>query len=140
MARDGFTAAADVGDVLALAGGPRLPQRPQGRRPRRAPLLEAGEPPARSRPPAGRGRRGRGAGRAGGRWTTPRSVQALDPAADAEARLQAGSSSQAAMAAMLTECEGSPSARVEIAFAGPAAAEGRAVAEAALLERARALA
>ena len=130
VAREGFTNAADVADVLAAAGGMdyRTAHKVVGLAVRRLTEQGAGELTAEAVAAAALEMTG-----------APVDVDPaqLDPAACAEARLQAGSSSRAAMDVMLAEVE-ERSAR-ERAWADEALGAA-ASAEQALLERAAALA
>ena len=136
IARASFVTAADVADVLALSGRVdyRTAHKVVGRAVRE--LVAAGEPPSALTPARLS---------AAAEAVADMSVEldeavlrgALDPAACAEARRQTGSSSQAALAAMLEHVD------AELAAAaawGEAAARREADAEAALLARARELA
>ena len=98
--------AADVADVLALHAGPRLPQRAQGRRPRRARPRRRRRSALGARPPSASPPRPRRRSAARSRSTPTILRAALDPAACAAARLQTGSSSPAAMHAMLERPRG----------------------------------
>jgi argininosuccinate lyase len=128
-AREGFTNAADVADVLAAGGGMdyRTAHKVVGLAVRRLAEQGAGELTAE-------------AVAAAAQELTGAAVDVdpaqLDPAACAQARLQAGSSSRAAMDVMLAEVE-SESAR-ERAWANEALSAA-AAAEERLLERAAAL-
>jgi argininosuccinate lyase len=136
IAREAFVTAADVADVLALAGDVdyRSAHTIVGRAVRD--LVDAGEPPERLTP-----ERLSAAAEA----TTGRGVEvdeaslraALDPAACAAARRQTGSSSEAAMEAMLGGIHASLTAHESWSLT---AREHEAAAEAALLSRARELA
>jgi argininosuccinate lyase len=135
-AREGFTQAADVADVLALEGGLdyRTAHKVVGRAVRS--LVERGDPPAAITPAliADAAVQVTGAEVA---IDASALAEALDPAADAAGRRQTGSSSPAAMAAMLGDCEAT------LAAARASSSEARAAAaraESALRERARALA
>jgi argininosuccinate lyase len=134
-ARDGFVTAADVADVLALRGGLdyRTAHTVVGRAVRA--LAAEGRPPD-----ALDETMLREAGRAldvDVEIDGAALADALDPAACAEARGQAGASSRRAMAAMLAECGES----IAAARAGSAAVrEARARAEDGLLAAARAIA
>ncbi|MGH3049566.1 MAG: lyase family protein, partial [Gaiellaceae bacterium] len=136
VARESFVTAADVADVLALAGGLdyRSAHKVVGRAVRE--LVDAGEPPSALTP----ARLAAASESAIGRPVelgeeTLRS--ALDPAACAAARAQTGSSSEAAMDAMLDGIDATLAA--EESWSG--VARGReSAAEAALLARARELA
>jgi argininosuccinate lyase len=135
IARESFVTAADVADVLALSRvlDYRSAHKVVGRAVRD--LVEAGEPPSALSPE-------RLAAAAAATVGEPVVIDgatlaaALDPAACAEARKQAGSSSAAAMDAMLAEID-------ELVAEGQswseAAGEREAAAEAALLGRAREL-
>src|SRR5947207_2117672 len=135
IARESFVTAADVADVLALVGGLdyRSAHKVVGRAVRD--LVEAGEPPSALTP-------ARLSAAAEAAIGTPVELDeatlraALDPAACAAARLQVGSSSAAAMDAMLEELA------VTLAVGetwSETAREREAAAEAALLARAREL-
>jgi argininosuccinate lyase len=135
IARESFVTAADVADVLALSGALdyRSAHKVVGRAVRD--LVEAGDPPAALTPE----RLAAAAEAAIGEPVTIDAeplAAALDPAASAEARKQVGSSSAAAMEAMLVEVD-------ELVAEGERwseAARGReAAAEAALLARAEEL-
>ena len=136
IARESFVTAADVADVLALSGqiDYRSAHKVVGRAVRD--LVEAGEPPSELTP-------ARLA--AAAEATIGRPVEldaatlsdALDPAACAAARKQAGSSSAAAMDAMLAELDAT---LAEQDSWSTAARDREAAAEAALLARARELA
>jgi argininosuccinate lyase len=104
IARDGFTAAADVADVLALDGGLdyRTAHKVVGRAVRE--LVEAGEPPTAMTSELLRRAAAEVAGHALELDDTVLQA-ALDPAADAAARRQTGSSSPEAMRQMLDEIE-----------------------------------
>jgi argininosuccinate lyase len=136
IARESFVTAADVADVLARAGGLdyRSAHTVVGRAVRD--LVEAGEPPTGLTP-------GRLSSAAEATIGAPVELEAatlrsaLDPAACAAARRQAGSSSDAAMDAMLEEIAATLAAGEAWSRA---AAEQEATAEAALLARARQLA
>ena len=131
-----FVTAADVADVLALVGGLdyRSAHKVVGRAVRD--LVETGDPPSELTPE-------RLAAAAEAVLGRPVSIDeatlrdALDPAACAEARLQAGSSSAAAMDAMLDRLAETLAAEEEWS---ETAHEREAAAEAALLARARELA
>src|SRR5712691_25339 len=104
IARESFVTAADVADVLALTGDIdyRSAHKVVGRAVRD--LVEAGEPPSELTP----ARLSAAAEAAIGRPVAIDEAtlrDALDPAACAEARLQTGSSSAEAMAAMLSGIE-----------------------------------
>jgi len=136
IARESFVTAADVSDVLALGGDIdyRSAHKVVGRAVRD--LVEAGEPPSELTP----ARLSAAAEAAIGRPVTIDEStlrDALDPAACAEARLQTGSSSAEAMAAMLAGIE---EALAEHARWSDAAQTRETAAEAALLDRARELA
>jgi argininosuccinate lyase len=135
-AREGFTAAADVADVLALHAGLdyRAAHQVVGRAVRS--LLDAGEPPSALTPAVLAAAAAEVVG-------TPVAIDAsvladaLDPASDAAARPQTGSSSPESMHAMLRDVER------EIAAARAEAEAARTAAAAAaerLRARARALA
>jgi argininosuccinate lyase len=136
IARESFVTAADVADVLALSGALdyRSAHKVVGRAVRD--LVEAGEPPSALTPD-------RLATAAESAIGEPVAIDAatlaaaLDPAACAEARKQAGSSSAAAMDAMLAELD-------ELVAAGErwseAARKRDAATEADLLAQARVLA
>jgi len=136
IARDGFVTAADVADVLALTGqlDYRSAHKVVGRAVRD--VVEAGEPPTALTP-----KRLAAAAEA----TVGRPVEldeaalrdALDPAACAAARKQAGSSSAAAMAEMLDGLAAAIGEHERWSAEARARAEA---AEAGLLERARELA
>ncbi len=135
IARESFVTAADVADVLALEGGLdyRSAHKVVGRAVRE--LVEAGEPPSALTP----ARLSAAAEAAIGKPVeldeqTLRG--ALDPAACAAARLQIGSSSEAAMGAMLEGLDATLSANEAWS---EAARERESSAEAALLARAREL-
>jgi argininosuccinate lyase len=135
-AREGFTAAADVADVLAVEAGLdyRTAHHVVGRAVRD--LLDEGLPPDALTPE----RIAAAAEASIGRPVTISDealAAALDPAACAAARLQTGSSAPAEVAAMIGAC------REEIADARAFSAEARARADraaASLLARARELA
>ena len=135
IARESFVTAADVADVLALEGGLdyRSAHKVVGRAVRE--LVEAGEPPSALTP-------ARLSAAAEAAIGTPVELAeetlraALDPAACAAARLQIGSSSEAAMDAMLEGLDATLSANE--AWSG-AARERESSAEAGLLARAREL-
>jgi argininosuccinate lyase len=136
VARESFVTAADVADVLALEGGLdyRSAHKIVGLAVRD--LVEAGEPPSALTPARLS---------AAAESVTGTEVEldaatlraALDPAACAAARLQAGSSSAASMDAMLAKLDAN---LAEHASWSEAAREHEAAAEAALLARARELA
>ena len=134
-ARESFVTAADVADVLALEGGLdyRSAHKVVGRAVRE--LVEAGEPPSALTP-------ARLSAAAEAAIGVPVELDeatlraALDPATCAAARLQTGSSSAAAMDAMLTGLDETLKAH---ASWGEAAREREAAAEEALLARAREL-
>jgi argininosuccinate lyase len=136
IARESFVTAADVADVLALEGGLdyRSAHKVVGRAVRD--LVEAGEPPSALTP----ARLSAAAETAIG---SPVELDeatlraALDPAACAAARRQAGSSSQAAMDSMLAGVAATLAANESWS---ETARERQASAEAALLARARELA
>ena len=135
-AREGFTQAADVADVLALEGGLdyRTAHKVVGRAVRT--LVERGDPASAITPAviADAAVQVTGAEAA---IDASALAAALDPAADAAGRSQTGSSSPEAMAAMLADCEATlAAARVSSGEARASAAH----AERALRERARALA
>jgi argininosuccinate lyase len=104
VARDGFTAAADVADVLALDGGLdyRTAHKVVGRAVRD--LVEAGQPPTAM---TGELLRRAAAEVAGHALELDETVLvgALDPAVDAAARRQTGSSSPEAMRDMLDQID-----------------------------------
>lgn len=136
LARESFVTAADVADVLALSGeiDYRSAHKVVGRAVRD--LVEADEPPSQLTP----ARLAAAAEAAIGRpveLDAGTLRDALDPAACAAARRQAGSSSEAAMDAMLTEIDAT---LAEHRSWSSAARERKSAAEAALLARARALA
>jgi argininosuccinate lyase len=136
IARDSFVTAADVADVLALSGqlDYRSAHKVVGRAVRE--LVDAAEPPS-----SLTAERLEAAAKA----TVGRAVtldpdvlaEALDPAADAAARRQAGSSSPAAMDSMLGSIDAALAAHARWA---EGARERADAAEAALVERARRLA
>jgi hypothetical protein len=136
IARESFVTAADVADVLALEGGLdyRSAHKVVGRAVRD--LVEAGEPPSALTP-------ARLAAAAEAAIGAPVELDeatlraALDPAACAAARLQIGSSSEAAMGAMLAGLDTTLAANEAWS---EAARERETSAEAALLARARKLA
>ena len=136
IARESFVTAADVADVLALSGelDYRSAHTVIGRAVRD--LVDAGEPPS-----ALTTERLAAAAEAtvGGPVTLDAATleAALDPAACAAARRQVGSSSEAAMNAMLGTIDAELAAHTRWS---EAALERAAAAEAALLERARQLA
>src|SRR6476619_186709 len=135
VARESFVTAADVADVLALVGGLdyRSAHKVVGRALRAR--VEAGEPPSALTP-------GRLAAAAEAAIGTPVELDeatlraALDPAACAAARRQVGSSSAAAMDAMLERLAATLAAGAEWS---ESAREREAAADAALLERSREL-
>ena len=135
IARESFVTAADVADVLALQGGLdyRAAHKVVGRAVRD--LVEAGDPPSALTP-------ARLATAAEAAIGEPVQIDeatlrdALDPAACAEARKQKGSSSRAAMDAML---DGIDATLSEHQRWSTAARERESAAEAALLARAREL-
>jgi argininosuccinate lyase len=135
-ARESFVTAADVADVLALLGGLdyRSAHKVVGRAVRD--LLDAGEPPSALTPE-------RLSAAAEAVIGAPVELDeatlaaALDPAACAEARVQAGSSSAAAMDSML---HGLAATIAHVERWSDAAVAHEAAAEAALLARARELA
>ncbi len=135
-ARQGFTAAADVADVLAVEAGIdyRTAHHIVGRAVRD--LVDAGLPPDALTPE----RLSAAAEAAAGR-TVEISAEALsaalDPAACVAARLQTGSAAPAEVAAMIAECRGRIAAARELSAEARARATG---AEAALRDRARELA
>jgi argininosuccinate lyase len=136
LARESFVTAADVADVLALSGeiDYRSAHKVVGRAVRD--LVEADEPPSQLTP----ARLAAAAEAAIGRpveLDAGTLRDALDPAACAAARRQAGSSSETAMDAMLTEIDAT---LAEHRSWSSAARERKSAAEAALLARARALA
>ena len=136
IARESFVTAADVADVLALTGqlDYRSAHKVVGRAVRD--LVEAGEPQSELTP-------ARLAAAADATIGRPVELDdavlrdALDPAACAAARRQTGSSSEAAMDAMLAELDAT---LAEHERWSSAAREREATAEAALLARARELA
>jgi argininosuccinate lyase len=136
IARESFVTAADVADVLALSGALdyRSAHKVVGRAVRD--LVDAGEPPSALSPErlAAAAEETVGEPVAIGAATL---AAALDPAACAEARKQAGSSSAAAMDAMLTEVDGLVAEGERWA---DTAREQEEATEAGLLARARALA
>jgi argininosuccinate lyase len=135
IARDSFVTAADVADVLALSGALdyRSAHKVVGRAVRD--LVESGDPPSGLTP-------ARLAAAAEAAIGEPVDIDAetlsaaLDPAACAAARKQAGSSSEAAMDVMLGEVDALVAEHGEWNAAARAREEG---AEAALLARAREL-
>jgi argininosuccinate lyase len=135
IAREGFVTAADVADVLALSGelDYRSAHKVVGRAVRE--LVEAGEPPSALTPE-------RLSAAAEAAIGQPVSIDAetlrdaLDPAASAAARKQAGSSSAAAMDAMLGELDDALAEGLAWSAAARVRAES---AETALLARAREL-
>jgi argininosuccinate lyase len=136
IARESFVSAADVADVLALSGQVdyRSAHKLVGRAVRD--LVEAGEPPSALTPE----RLAEAAEAVMGERVEIDDAtlrEALDPAACAAARRQAGSSSEAAMREML---DGIDAALAAHASWSRDAREREAAAEAALLERARELA
>jgi argininosuccinate lyase len=136
VAREGFTAAADVADVLALEGGLdyRSAHKVVGRAVRE--LADAGGDPSQLSPAALSAAAEATLGRP--LDIAPEALEAaLDPAADAAARRQQGSSSPAAMAEMLGDCE----RRLDAETVWSAGAQAHAgAAERRLLERAAELA
>ncbi|MBV8396942.1 MAG: argininosuccinate lyase, partial [Actinobacteria bacterium] len=136
IARESFVTAADVADVLALSGelDYRSAHKVVGRAVRD--LVDAGEPPSALTPErlaaAAEATLGRGV-----TLDTATLAAALDPAACADARRQTGSSSQAALDAMLVSLTETLDAREAWSTA---ARERERAAEAALITRARALA
>ena len=136
IAREGFVTAADVADVLALEGGLdyRSAHKVVGRAVRE--LVEAGEPPS-ALTPARLAAAAEAAIGAPVELDDATLAAALDPAACAAVRKQTGSSSRAAMDAMLA---GLDEALAANASWSEAAREREAAAEAALLARARELA
>ena len=136
IARESFVTAADVADVLALSGGLdyRTAHKVVGRAVRD--LVDADDPPSALTPE-------RLAAAAEAVVGAPVAIDeatlrdALDPAACAETRRQTGSSSEAAMDAMLAGLDETLAAH---AAWSDAAREREAAAEAALLDRARELA
>jgi argininosuccinate lyase len=135
IARDGFVTAADVADVLALSGqlDYRSAHKVVGRAVRD--LVDAGEPPSALTPAL---LAAAAEATVGGPVELDEATlrDALDPAACAEARRQAGSSSQGAIGVMLDEVE----AAVEVERAwNDVAREREERAEEALLARAREL-
>ena len=136
IARESFVTAADVADVLALTGDIdyRSAHKVVGRAVRD--LHEAGEPPSQLTPD----RLAAASVAAIGRPVEVDGAtlrDALDPAACAAARLQIGSSSEAALGAMLEGLDATLSANEAWS---EAARERESSAEAALLARARELA
>jgi argininosuccinate lyase len=136
IARESFVTAADVADVLALSGelDYRSAHKVVGRAVRD--LVETGEPPSALTPE----RLGAAAEAVLGRPVAIDAAtlrDALDPAACAAARRQTGSSSEAAMDAMLAGIDETLAAH---AAWSDAARAREAAAEAALLDRARELA
>jgi argininosuccinate lyase len=136
IARESFVSAADVADVLALSGQVdyRSAHKLVGRAVRD--LVEAGEPPSALTPE----RLAEAAEAVMGERVEIDDAtlrEALDPAACAAARRQAGSSSEAAMREML---DGIDAALAAHASWSRDARERETAAEAALLERARELA
>ncbi|HEY2327076.1 MAG TPA: lyase family protein [Gaiellaceae bacterium] len=134
IARESFVTAADVADVLALSGqlDYRSAHKVVGRAVRE--LVDAGEPPSALTP-----ERLSSAANALGHSAeldAATLASALDPAACAEARRQAGSSSQQAMAEMLASVEAQ---LAEHAAWSVNAHHSEEAAEAALLARAREL-
>lgn len=135
IAREGFVTAADVADTLALSGALdyRAAHKVVGRAVRD--LVDSGDPPAALTPQ-------RLSAAAEAALGEPVEIDdaalraALDPAASAAARLQAGSSSEAAMDAMLDELD---SAIDEHNAWSGGALDRQSSAERALLERAREL-
>ena len=135
IARASFVTAADVADVLALSGelDYRSAHKVVGRAVRD--LIDAGDPPEALTPE-------RLAAAAEAVLGRPVEIDgatlrdALDPAACAAARRQSGSSSEAAMDAMLAEIDATLAA---YAAWSESAREQEAAAEAALLDRAREL-
>jgi argininosuccinate lyase len=136
IARESFVTAADVADVLALSGALdyRSAHKVVGRAVRD--LVEAGDPPSALTPE-------RLAAAAEATVGHPVAIDtatlqaALDPAACAAARRQTGSSSEAAMDAMLT---GIDEQLADHRRWSESAAQAESAAEAGLLERARELA
>ncbi len=135
LARESFVTAADVADVLALEGGLdyRSAHKVVGRAVRD--LVEAGEPPS-ALTPARLSAAAEAAIAAPVELDEATLRAALDPAACAAARLQIGSSSEAAMGAMLAGLDATLAANESWS---EAAREREASAEAALLTRAREL-
>jgi argininosuccinate lyase len=136
IARDGFVTAADVADVIALSGALdyRSAHKVVGRAVRD--LVETGDPPSALTP----ARLSVAAEAALGEALTideQTLAAALDPAECAAARKQAGSSSPAAMAAMLDEVDASLTEHEHWSAAARARQEA---AEESLLARARTLA
>jgi len=136
MARESFVTAADVADVLALTGDIdyRSAHKVVGRAVRD--LHEAGEPPSQLTPD----RLAAASAAAIGRPVEvdgPTLWDALDPAACAAARRQVGSSSEAAMDAMLDGIDATLAAHESWS---QTARERESAAETALLSRARELA
>jgi argininosuccinate lyase len=136
IACSSFVTAADVADVLALTGeiDYRSAHKVVGRAVRN--LVEAGEPPSELTPE----RLAEAAEAAIGRPVALDAAtlrEALDPAACAAARLQTGSSSEAAMDAMLAEIDAT---LAEHERWSTAARERESAAELTLLARARELA
>jgi argininosuccinate lyase len=135
IARTSFVTAADVADVLALSGelDYRSAHKVVGRAVRE--LVDVGDPPSALTPE----RLSAAADTVIGRPVTIDDAtlrDALDPAACAAARRQTGSSSEGAMDAMLADLDDALAAHAEWSHD---AREHEARAEAALLERARAL-
>jgi argininosuccinate lyase len=136
IARESFVTAADVADVLALSGelAYRSAHKVVGRAVRD--LVDSGDPPSALTPD-------RLAAAAEATLGRPVSIDAgtlrdaLDPAVAAATRRQVGSSSEAAMDAMLVELDESLAAH---AAWSEAARDRAAAAETALLDRARELA
>jgi argininosuccinate lyase len=135
-AREGFTAAADVADVLAQEAGLdyRSAHRVVGRAVRD--LVAEGESPA-ALTPERLARAGEEAGGGAAIVSAEALAAALDPAAAAASRPQAGSSAPAEVAAMIADCRRAVAAGRR--FSEEARA-GAATATAALREQARALA
>ncbi|HET7043397.1 MAG TPA: hypothetical protein VFI37_00985, partial [Gaiellaceae bacterium] len=135
IARESFVTAADVADALALTGeiDYRSAHKVVGRAVRD--LVEAGEPPSELTP----ARLSAASEEAIGEPVEIDEAtlrEALDPAASAAARRQAGSSSEVAMEAMLEGIDATLAAHAEWS---EAARERESAAEAALLARAREL-
>jgi argininosuccinate lyase len=135
VARESFVTAADVADVLALEGGLdyRSAHKVVGRAVRD--LVEAGEPPS-ALTTARLSAAAEAAIEAPVELDEATLRAALDPAACAAARLQIGSSSEAAMGAMLAGLDATLAANESWS---EAARERETSAEAALLARAREL-
>src|SRR5438094_868092 len=135
IARESFVTAADVADVLALVGGLdyRSAHKVVGRAGRD--LVEEGEPPS-ALTPERLSAAAEAAIGSPGELDEGTLRPALDPAACAAARLQIGSSSEAAMGAMLAGLDATLAANESWS---KAARERETSAEAALLARAREL-